>query len=228
MQNTNHLIAFPRLTKLIIFEYQKRTQDFTSDLSARTTIKNILQDTWRFRDLLPKGKDVSKMSIDDIKIYLTNRRAKQDAKALQKELDSLTIIANAPDFTNATITMEWKKSRMWGSNPNADGEIWAADTYERYNSGSIGGCGYDKGSTAVAYVINQSNSILKALYRMKEKHSTVNNRELFGYGSGSGILPRLEGGVGVNCYPKIFDKIGFVFKTTASGKTFDVYTITKK
>lgn len=137
--------------------------------------------------------------------------------------------------------MEWKRSRMWGSNPSA--ECWYSfkDAAGQYNSGycvsgSIGGGGYDKGSTAVANVLNQINEVLKPLYAKKDKHikgiapnrQNEAHRDLFGYGSGYGILPSIEGGVGVSCYPKIFESIGYKFSTQASGKTFDVYTITKK
>lgn len=76
-------------------------------------------------------------------------------------------------------------------------------------------------------MLNQSNSILKALYKVREKDTTTNLRDLFAYGAGYGICPRIEGGVGVSCYNAIFNKIGFEFKTSASGKSFDVYTITK-
>jgi len=95
-------------------------------------------------------------------------------------------------------------------------------------SGSIGGCGYDKLSTAVAECLNQVNAVLRPLYLMKDKHTGKKNHEYLGYGSGYGILPNFEGGVGVSCYPRIFENVGYEFKTIASGKTFDVFTITKK
>lgn len=169
-----------------------------------------------------------KWDIDSLKVFLIARKTKQTAKEIDKQLARLIAVQNAPDLQSITVSMEWKKSRMWGMNPNAEARINAGDNSDYYQSGSIGGCGYDKGSTAVANAINQSNAVLKALYLVKEDNIAINNRELFGYGSGYGILPYFEGGVGVSCYPAIFDKIGFEFKTTASGKTFDVYTATKK
>ena len=123
---------------------------------------------------------------------------------------------------------------MWGANPNA--ECWYSYKDAEGNhrsgyvtSGSIGGCGYDKGSTAVAMCLNQINEVLKPLYVIKNNVVPMEqqNRDIFGYGSGYGILPSIEGGVGVSCYPKIFKSIGYKFTTQASGKTFDVYTITK-
>ncbi len=95
-------------------------------------------------------------------------------------------------------------------------------------SGSIDGYGYDKQSTAVANCLNQIDEILKMLYTIKNDNIDKENRDLLGYGSGYGLTPSIEGGVGVSCYPYIFSKLGYEFKTIASGKTFDVYTITKK
>ena len=61
----------------------------------------------------------------------------------------------------------------------------------------------------------------------KTKNAKLKNHEVFGYGSGYGILPSFEGGVGVSCYDRIFNKIGYKFETIASGKNFDVFKITK-
>ena len=56
---------------------------------------------------------------------------------------------------------------------------------------------------------------------------TTKVNELFGYGAGYGILPYFEGGVGVSCYPKIFEKIGFNFRQTGNGKMYDSFEVTK-
>lgn len=66
------------------------------------------------------------------------------------------------------ISVDWKKSRTWGANPTA--EIWVSyeytakdekgEDYESWDnayakSSSIGGCGYDKRSTAVSQAIDR-------------------------------------------------------------------------
>lgn len=133
-------------------------------------------------------------------------------------------------MTSVKISVEWKRSAMWGSNPNA--ECWASFINKDGNrdsvyiqSGSIGGCGYDKLSTAVAKCLSQVDAVLKPLYELKNENIDAKNNDLIGYGAGYGILPYIEGGVGVSCYDRIFKKIGFDFKQVASGKTFDVFTI---
>jgi len=185
---------------------------------------------------LPKGKDVSNYTFNALKGYLISRKEKAIYKAIEREVKHINTVASAGKLVDAKISIEWKRSQMWGSNPTA--ECWYSfigndgNQHSGYvKSGSIGGCGYDKQSTAVADCLNQINEVLKPLYHLKNEQLAVSdkkNHELLGYGSGYSILPRIEGGVGVSCYPAIFDKIGMDFKTVASGKTFDVYTITKK
>ena len=80
-------------------------------------------------------------------------------------------------------------------------------------------------------MLNQSLSLKKLLYLIREKDTQTKLNELFGYGAGYGagygILPYFEGGVGVSCYPKIFEKIGFNFRQTGNGKMYDSFEVTK-
>ena len=79
-------------------------------------------------------------------------------------------------------------------------------------------------------VLNEYLPLKELLYNYKEKYlfenklTQVNNRDIFGYGSGYGILPYFEGGVGVSSYYKIFNTIGLEFKQVND----TLYIITKK
>jgi len=135
-------------------------------------------------------------------------------------------------ITEIKIVVEWSKSATWGANPNA--EIWVyfinkaghRDS-EYFKSGSIGGCGYDKLSTAISKALNQSNVLKANLYNVanKAKNLKLSNHNIFGYGSGYGVLPSFEGGCGVSVYKDIFNTIGLDFKSVAGGKNFDVYIV---
>lgn len=221
------------LIKAIETEQKKRLEDFIFSINEVTDLKGL--DTWQYNDLLPKGKKVNTMSFDVLKSYLIARKQKAIYKAIEREVSKIKDVYSAGTLLEVKISMEWKNNRTWGANPTA--ECWYSykDAEGQYRnnyvkSASIGGCGYDKGSTAVAQCLNQINEVLKPLYIIKDKAMPTDkqNRDILGYGSSYGILPRIEGGVGVSCYPAIFDNIGFDFKTVASGKSFDVYTITKK
>jgi hypothetical protein len=205
---------------------QSKLNDFTNDLNNINNLDEILN-KWYYKELIPKtNKKV--FTIETIKPYLIERKNKQLNKQLAKDIKKINTISNGKEFESIIINVEWKKSYMWGYNPRAEARVYYKDHSGNYfDSGSIGGCGYDKLSTAVANSLNQVNGLLKLLYDLKDKNITVNNHEFFGYGSGYGLLPYFEGGVGVSCYNTIFNKLGYEFKQITSGKSFDVFQISK-
>jgi len=218
--------TFTNLSKAVTEQHATRLNEFTETLNAETEVKTILNH-WRYTELLTPVTKKRVWEIEPLKAYLIERKSKAQNKQLQKELTHIQTVFNAPELLEITISIEWKRSQMWGSNPTSTASEHTTSGYNRYESGSISGCGYDKESTALARAVNQSNAFLKLMYAIKENEPTAKNNELLGYGSGYGILPNLEGGVGTSCYYKIIEKIGYKFNKTASGKTFDVYTITK-
>jgi len=220
------------LVKAITSEQKKRLNDFINELNSINELSQL--DKWIYNDLLPKSRKMNSFkTLEAVKSYLIERKQKQIQKNIDSDTNRINTVFNSGKLVSAKITVEWKKSSIWGSNPNAEGwfqfinKDGQTDSHY-FTSGSIGGCGYDKLSTAIARVLNQSNEVLKPLYVLKNKNIESVNRDLFGYGAGYGILPSIEGGVGAYCYPAIFDKIGYKFKSTASGKSFDCYEITKK
>lgn len=219
------------LTLAIEAQQTKRLSDFSDIINQATSISDL--NKYQFLDLLPKGKTLSSFKdIEDAKAYFLKRKEKQTNKATENELNTIMSIFNAGELLNATIQIEWKKSATWGSNPNAECKFHYVNKEGDVRCGfvkseSIGGCGYDKQSTAVARCLNQIKEVLKPLYIAKDKAIEKSNHEVFGYGSGYGICPSIEGGIGVSCYPDIFSKIGYNFQAIASGKNFDIFIITK-
>jgi hypothetical protein len=220
------------LINAITAENRKQLDNFIHGINQVTDKAVLTAKYSHYYYLLPRGKDISKMSLQAMRAYLIQREEKAVNKQIERDVKRIKTVMNAGKLIEVKVSVEWKRSQMWGSNPTA--EAWCSYVDENGNrnshyakSGSIGGCGYDKLSTAVADVLNQFNEVLKPLYQQKDKNISSKNNELLGYGSGYGILPNLEGGVGVSCYPHIFEKIGFKFNQIASGKAFDVFTITK-
>ena len=126
------------------------------------------------------------------------------------------------------ITVEWKRSKTWGSNPQAEALTTYTDgTQERFFGGKISGCGYDKESAATASVLNQIDALKREMYLRKEERVNEQNREVLGYGAGYGILPSFEGGVGFNCHRNIIGKLGYKAETISSSKNFTVYRFYK-
>lgn len=144
-------------------------------------------------------------------------------KKLQEELNYLESIEQAPDFKGRfVITIKWTKNATWGY-------TCRSETNEGFESPTISGCGYCKKSTATAYALNNNKSILKLMFKVKDDYLQNNplisnndlHREILGYGSGYGILPKFEGGVGVNCHETIINRLGLRMSCISE----DVYLI---
>ena len=161
--------------------------------------------------------------------------ARRKARAEAKEQARIEAEKNQPHVKEITITIEWKKSYMWGSNPHAE----AAVTFHDHKAGewgtgffrkdgyTAGGCGYDKESTVIASIFND---FLK--YKL---HGKLNDVDEYLNGEKTKIpygiyinsqWKHYSGGIGTNCYYKIAEAIGGKFEHVASGKTFDVYKYT--
>lgn len=170
------------------------------------------------------------------------QKRKEERKRKRTEEKELSIIQQEKTqkpIRALTITIEWKKSRVWGNNPHAEAEITFKDGLHRRITGfSCSGCGYDKESTVIANIFN---SVLK--YKLYQKHNwkDVINGEGTNYPYGvyyyngdvgekysSGYIrkPCFNGGVGVSCYYNISKFIGGKFEKIVSGKSFDVYKYT--
>lgn len=175
----------------------------------------------------------------------TARMEKQEDKALAEKLAKLDRVAAAPDLDAVTISVEWKRSSTWGYNPTATVTIQAAGTWKRY-TGRASGCGYDKRSAAVGSALNQSASVLKALYTAKEKalaeatpeaiqaakkgycFGSESNRDFIHYGAGYGVLPYFEGGVGIVEFYGVFRVCGYEIQSQHETKYTDYYYFAKK
>ena len=215
------------LIKRIEIQSRKEIAKFKRELKDEKTIEGILS-KWHYKNLLtPTTLKKQWESLKELKDYLIKRKLKSEQKELDKKKTKVSNILNSSKSVESiTIGIEWKRSSTWGHNPTATATIDFDDyTRECFSSGSIGGCGYDKESTAIAKALNQCNELMKKMYSVKNKkcNTKKHNSEVFGYGSGYGILPPFEGGVGTSCYYAIFKKLKMKFQRVSGGKSFDVY-----
>ena len=162
-------------------------------------------------------------------VNLATVRAWREIDGYEKEKADLIIAAqDAPDVIEIIINVTWHKSRTWGYCPEVETKIKTAKGWS-YHTGRASGCGYDKESAAVAESLNSSPPVMKILYNKEIDALTAGRtrREFIGYGSGYGILPYFEGGVGITSHYNIFTNCGYTFETVANGKMFTVYRIYK-
>lgn len=167
-----------------------------------------------------------KISMDKFKACAKTKMLKETKKQLDKELKELEKIENNHKmFDNLYIQISSKKTNL-----GYQFKATLSDTTEKIEGSYTGGWGYDKLSSAISEVLNEYLPLKELLYNYKEKYLfenkllQANNHEIFGYGSGYGILPYFEGGVGVNSYYKIFNTIGLEFKQIDDS----LYIITRK
>ena len=152
--------------------------------------------------------EAGKTTIAELRKTRIAKENENDAKDAENAIKRLTdaFSRNLP----ATIRVEvnWKKSRMWGSNPTA--EVWA-DGYT--SSPSIGGCGFDKESTATATAFKENivfDRIVAtcAWLDMKESKATGRDEKTYGYHVGyTGF--RFDDAVGYECHNRIIKRAGY-------------------
>jgi hypothetical protein len=212
----------------------KKALLFNSEYNTKESFLNLAY----YRNLFTKSElsKIDNVTFADFKRSLKSKiTAREEKRRTEKVLEVLAVQNKTFKILEIKIQTEWKKSPTWGANPST--EIWVSfvnakgyrDT-EYFKSGAVTGCGFDKLSTSISNALNQSDVLKANLYAVanKAKNQKLTNAQIFGYGSGYGILPYFEGGCGVSTYRDIFNAIGLKFESVASGKTFDIHRVTKK
>lgn len=138
---------------------------------------------------------------------------RKNARKTEKELQRVDEIANAETCTHFRLDIEWTTGSAYGWQARA-----TLATGIKYIEGSrTSGCGYDKGSTAAANVLNLAPEILKKLYEQEErrlsKRERQTRRDFIGYGCFDAydwyFLPHFEGGVGIESHITILKNCGY-------------------
>ena len=210
-------------------ENAKQLKKAISDLKKAK--KSDFIDLWYYREKLTARQteklNNKELTTKEVKEILQNKIVKEYKTRLEKDLKRIETIERANDgIENINISINWVKSPAWGYNPHAT----ITTNNGTITEGRASGCGYDKESAAIAEALNKNNDILKLLYTFKNKKMTANktnSHDLLGYGSGYGVLPYFEGGVGASSLMNIFKKLGYNVQEHHT-KTSDFYTITKK
>lgn len=107
------------------------------------------------------------------KFKLAERRK---ARLQAKELLEVNMQRHQKPVKSITITIEWRTSRTWGSNPHAEAQVEFQDgTFYRKNGYTCSGCGYDKESTVIAEVFN--DFLRYKLYQKRSWKDKINGQE---------------------------------------------------
>ena len=163
-----------------------------------------------------------------------------------KRLKDIEAEKSQKPVQSLTITIEWKKSRMWGYNPHATGQVSYKDgTGDRFFS-KASGYGYDKKSQVIADLFNQvlkyklwDDAIMSKAFVDRWGHkpsrdeqrpygiSAPRNGESDTYESREGaqiVKSRYYcGGIGAECYRDISEYIGGKWEQIVNTPTCDVF-----
>ena len=206
------------IQKLIedVQNYHINNREYFVNLLAEKQTISELKNSWQTGEYITPANKKKNLSIVELKEVILARFDKLAQKRIEKEINELNEIFNSGTIEEISVSIEWKASRTWGANPTATVKIFGSE-FERLNSGSVSGCGYDKESTAFADAINQSKAFRKMLFENSEKIAGK-------YGHSNG---KFNGGVGTSCYYSIFEALGYKMSKVGSGKWFDVYNVVK-
>ena len=217
-----------KLKKLLEKENKKQVKEALKNLknASAEDITNLWYYTEKLTNTQIKKYNNKELTIEQIKEILKNKIIKEHEQKQKKAIKKIDTIKEANEKVQTiNISINWIKSSTWGYNPHCT----ITTDYGEITEGRASGCGYDKESASIAEALNKNNNILKLLYIAKNKKMTLknnNSRDLLGYGSGYGVLPYFEGGVGASSLMNIFRKLGYKI-TEYHTKSNDFYTITK-
>ena len=177
-------------------------------------------------DLRKQQLKDGKITLEKVQQIAIKKASKEIEKQTAKKIEQVKYIdSTITKMEDINIIVQTKKTNL-GYQQKA---ILATDTI-RIEGKYTGGWGYDKLSSAISEVLNQYHPLMKLMYdyidnKMFEEGSlTINNHKVLGYGSGYGILPYFESGVGVESFYTIFDNLGLKLTQV----TDEFYRITKK
>ena len=148
------------------------------------------------------------------------RKAIRETAKHQKRVEE---VKAQPKLESLAITIEWRKSRMWGMNPHATGEARTTEGMRLVGTATASGCGYCKGSTVIADLFNQFlrhklyDSAVLARLAIKKPYGISLTKDENKY------LSRFDGGIGEDCYSDISKAIGGTWKRLANTDSVDVY-----
>lgn len=214
---------FENLRAAINCHYNKAEKDFSANLEGLTV--GAALDSWYYRDRMTaaalkiaQGMDKGENLPETVRAKMRGRFNRENEKSRAAKLEKLDNAAayNLPGCVS--VSVEWKKSSVWGYNPTA-----AVCASHIRTNGHASGCGYDKGSAAIAEACNKNPEIMRILYEHAEKGGA------FPYSVHTFAgLPSFDGGCGISCFGPVFDACGYSWRNVASGKLFDAFTIEKK
>lgn len=221
--NTITPARFPNIRHAIAVHETETISKFSQELEAKTAA-DILASCYLKRYTTPKTLESIKNTAPeekpaaDILARMKAKKAREEARNTAKRLETLALAESCELPESISISVEFSRSRTWGSIPHAT--VTAA---QRRTCGMASGCGYDKESAAIAAAMNQHPAIMRILY----DHAESGEGFPYSVHTFAGV-PSFDGGCGVSCFRAVFEACGYSWRQVGNGKTYNAYVITRK
>lgn len=213
----------PNIRKAIADHEAETLDKFNREVETKTAA-DILASWYLKRYTTPKTLEAIKNTAPeekpaaDILAKMKAKKAREEAKNTAQRLEALALAESCKLPESVNISVEFTRSRTWGSIPHA-----TITAEQRRTFGTASGCGYDKESAAIASAMNQNPEVMRILYDHAE------SGEGFPYSVHTFAgLPSFDGGCGVSCFRSVFEACGYEWRQVGNGKTFNAYAITRK
>ena len=192
-----------------MFENLKKEIDKAEEIQAEKAYERAFERESALREMLTGNqweKYTSGTLTREKSLELArNKSAREAKKTADRYRERITAAEGANPYGGGLLVIRWVRNSTWGWNPHAE-LFFDGVTF----TGRASGCGYDKASAAMADALNACPAIMRALYAKEdERPDGVTRREWIGYGSGYGVLPAFEGGVGVRALCEVLTACGF-------------------
>ena len=213
----------PNIRKAIADHEAETLGKFNQEIETKTAA-DILASWYLKRYTTPKTLEAIKNTAPeekpaaDILAKMKAKKAREEAKNTAQRLEALALAESCKLPESVNISVEFTRSRTWGSIPHA-----TITAEQRRTFGTASGCGYDKESAAIASAMNQNPEVMRILYDHAE------SGEGFPYSVHTFAgLPSFDGGCGVSCFRSVFEACGYEWRQVGNDKTFNAYAITRK
>lgn len=211
MRHIKNYLKLVRMCKAYFAKDRKETEEHLALIEktlADPKCKDPRGDYWRY----PEGSEYAGNVCDPEHAKRLRGFLKKLPSNEKAWLDRIERADRGGKVREIHVSVDWKESRTWGSNPTA--EVWVHyDDGERgvgygyAKSASIGGSGYDKRSTAVSEALSKLDSDAKAaLDRLVFEGGERVWKE---YVFERSPVPHLSfGGKGISTFTELFPYIG--------------------
>ena len=213
---------FENMKKAVNEYYNEQADQFKNHLDEISA--GYALDHWYYRDRMTakaleiaKNTDKESTLPEECKAKMIAKFNRENEKRRAEKLEKIATVEQYKTPKYIDVSVEWKKSSVWGYNPTA---TVTAD--KRRTDGRASGCGYDKESAAIASAMNSNPEIMRILY----EHAESGEEFPYSVNLFAGV-PVFDGGCGVNCFYSVFAACGYKWRCTGSGKLFNCYSIEK-